>query len=321
VPNDPAVRRWVGALRADRASLLSAALLYPGATFVHVARDVDATVAAQLETQDDADVEDLYEAWLAATHAILDLTQMLDARRVHTVGYDELLQTPDAAIRRCLETIGEEHDPACVALFAGFGARTTPAGTSSIPDLPGIPAQLEARRLSVALSGKPASAPETERTSLMAKVLAHDTGDTGRRRRATDVDGDDRNPYAASHDLVRRYAPKSAVVCVVSKGDEMAVRIRGHSLGWHFPQTADGAYAGYHPTDAREAIAHLEHLRDRGAQLFLVPKPYTWWLTHYAELRLHLERSYRRVPSSEDEGVLFDLRVGSRPGPATPGGV
>jgi hypothetical protein len=93
----------------------------------------------------------------------------------------------------------------------------------------------------------------------------------------------------------------------------MAVRIRGHSLGWHFPQTSDGAFAGYHPTDAREAIAHLEHLRDRGAQLFLVPKPYTWWLGHYTEFRLHLERSYRKVPSTDDEGVLFDLRVESRP--------
>jgi hypothetical protein len=147
----------------------------------------------------------------------------------------------------------------------------------------------------------------------MAKVLTAATTELNRRRRATDIKEDDRNPYVSSHDLIRRYASKSAIVCVVSKGDDMAVRIRGHSMGWHFPQTEDGAYAGYHPTDAREAIAHLEHLRDRGAQLFLIPKVYMWWLNHYTELRLHLERTYTRVPSVEEEGALFDLRVSRTP--------
>jgi hypothetical protein len=138
----------------------------------------------------------------------------------------------------------------------------------------------------------------------------HNSGPTtNRRRRASDQTEDDRNPYTPSHDLVRRYAPRTAPVCVVSKGDEMAVHIRGHSVGWHFPQAEDGTYAGYHPSDAREAISHLEQLRDRGAQLFLVPSQFLWWLSHYTELREHLERSYARVPSTEEEGALFDLRV------------
>jgi hypothetical protein len=311
-------RRWIGAIAADRVTLTSAAMLYPDAVFLHVARPVDDMVAAQLAVQDDADIEELYNAWLTATQTILDVAQLLDGRRVRTLHYDRLVGDPDTAISECLQALGERPAAACTALFVRSGADLPPA-TRPLLDLAGIPAQHEARRLSLALSGKVSMAPEAERSYLMARILTEARADSSRRRRASDITADDRNPYAVSHDLVRRYATKETIVCVVSKGDEMAVRIRGHSVGWHFPQTEDGAYAGYHPTDAREAIAHLEHLRDRGAQLFLIPKVFLWWLNHYAELRLHLERTYVRVPSSDDEGALFDLRAPRR-GPARPSG-
>jgi hypothetical protein len=307
-------RRWIGAVPADRVTLTSAAMLYPDAVFLHVARPVDDMVAAQLEEQDDADIEELYNAWLTATQTILDVAQLLDGQRVRTLHYDRLVGDPDTAIAECLQALGQRPAAACTALFVRSGADLAPA-TRPLLDLAGIPAQHEARRLSLALSGKVSMAPEAERSYLMARILTEPRADSNRRRRASDITADDRNPYAVSHDLVRRYAAKGTIVCVVSKGDEMAVRIRGHSVGWHFPQTEDGAYAGYHPTDAREAIAHLEHLRDRGAQLFLIPKVFLWWLNHYAELRLHLERTYVRVPSSDDEGALFDLRAPRR-GPA-----
>jgi hypothetical protein len=303
-------RRWIGAVPADRFTLTSAAMLYPDAVFLHVTRPVDDMVAAQLEVEDDADIEELYSSWLAATHTILDVAQLLDGQRVRTLHYDRLVSDPDTTIAECLQALGEQPTPACAALVTRSGA--DPPAARPILDLAGIPEQQDARRLSLALSGKVSVVPEAERSYLMARVLIAPRDVTNRRRRATDIVADDRNPYAVSHDLVRRYAPKGTTVCVVSKGDEMAVRIRGHSVGWHFPQTEDGAYAGYHPTDAREAIAHLEHLRDRGAQLFLIPKVFLWWLNHYAELRLHLERTYVRVPSSEDEGALFDLRAPSR---------
>ncbi len=311
--HDGDVRRWVGAVAAEPNALMSAALLYPEATFVHVTRPVDETVAAQLEAQDDADVEELYTAWLSATHAILDLAQLLEVGRMQILRYDELVRAPEAVMRGFLESIGERPEPACAALVVRSGA-DAPARPAALADLAGVPAQSEARRVSIALSGRSAAAHEADRSRVMTTMLAAGSGETLRRRRATDIREDDRNPYAASHDLVRRYAAKNAIVCVVSKGDEMAVRIRGHSLGWHFPQTEDGAYAGYHPTDAREAIAHLEHLRDRGAELFLIPKVYMWWLNHYGELRLHLERTYERVASTEDEGALFDLRSGATQG-------
>jgi hypothetical protein len=306
-PSTARADRWIGAVAAERIALTSAAVLYPDAVVLHVARPVDEAVAAHLELEDDADVEELYNRWLAATHTILDFAQLLGPGRMHSLHYDRLVDNPDATLDECLRALGEAPSAACAGLFQRSGA--APAHPSRpIADLPGIASQQEARRLSLAMSGRTNVAQPTERAYLMARMLAEPGTDIGRRRRSTDIADDDRNPYAAAHDLVRRAAPKGTVVCVVSKGDEMAVRIRGHSVGWHFPQTADGAYAGYHPTDAREAIAHLEHLRDLGAEWFLIPKIYVWWLRHYTELRMHLERTYVTVPSSDDEGVLFDLR-------------
>ena len=37
--------------------------------------------------------------------------------------------------------------------------------------------------------------------------------------------------------------------------------IRRRSPAWHFPQTADGVYAGHYPATGEAAIAHLESLR------------------------------------------------------------
>jgi hypothetical protein len=298
--------RWIGAIPAESATLSAAALLYPDAQFLHIGRPVDDAVSAELRVQDDGDVEDLYRAWLTSTRTILDFGQMLGTGRLHTVHYDRLVACPDAVIRSWLDLIGEDPEAAC-AEFLSQG-RVRVVTTAPISDLAGVPAQLEARRLSLALSGTTSETSSRARTDVLAKVLIDGSTEVNRRRRSTDVREDDRNPYAASHDLVRRTAPKHAVVCVVSKGDEMAVRIRGHALGWHFPQTADGSYVGYHPKDAREAIAHLEHLRDRGAALFLIPEVYMWWLNHYAELRLHLDRTYVRIQSGDGEGGLWDLR-------------
>jgi hypothetical protein len=298
--------RWVGAVPAEGSALAAAALLYPKAQFIHVVRPVDDMVAAELADEDDADVEDLYRAWLTATHAILDLAHVLDPSSMHTVRYDELVACPDAVIGRWLKLLGADPEPACSAFVAPSAADAVTVGP--IVDLAGVPAQRDARRLSVALEGTSTGHHRFGRLDALARVLTDGRTEVDRRRRSTDIREDDRNPYAASHDLIRRSAPKHAIVCVVSKGDEMAVRIRGHSLGWHFPQTADGLYVGYHPKDAREAIAHLEHLRDSGATLFLIPEVYLWWLKHYAELRLHLERTYGRIASTEDEGALWDLR-------------
>lgn len=100
--------------------------------------------------------------------------------------------------------------------------------------------------------------------------------------------------------------PAGARVLIVSRGDEDIVALPDRR-GEHFPQTADGVYAGHHPADSADAIAHLEELRAGGAEYLLVPATSGWWLEHYADLARHLEQECTRLPQSDDHVAAFAL--------------
>jgi hypothetical protein len=100
--------------------------------------------------------------------------------------------------------------------------------------------------------------------------------------------------------------PIGASVLVVSKGDDALIDLPGVH-GRHFPSTADGAWTGYHPSDAHQAIEWLETARGRGATHFLVPAPSFWWLDHYDGLRRHLDDRYDCV-LADDNLVIYSLR-------------
>src|SRR5687767_15174541 len=68
-----------------------------------------------------------------------------------------------------------------------------------------------------------------------------------------------------------------ATILVVSRGDPALLELQGRR-GWHFPQEADGRYAGYHPANSAAAISHLEELRSKGAEYILLPSTAFWWL-------------------------------------------
>jgi glycosyltransferase involved in cell wall biosynthesis len=106
-------------------------------------------------------------------------------------------------------------------------------------------------------------------------------------------------------DRLERLLPKDATALVVSDGDDDLVRLRDRRA-WHFPQTEDGTYAGHHPASSAEAIAQLEELRERGAEFLVFPEPSRWWLSHYRELREHLESRYR-VESVDDFAIVYSL--------------
>jgi hypothetical protein len=76
---------------------------------------------------------------------------------------------------------------------------------------------------------------------------------------------------------------------------------------WHFPQTEDGVYAGHHPADSAEAIAHLESLRAKGAGYLLIPKPAFWWLEYYSQFKDHLERQYSPSVRDSETCLVFNL--------------
>lgn len=99
--------------------------------------------------------------------------------------------------------------------------------------------------------------------------------------------------------------PAGARVLVVSRGDDALLRFGTVQAG-HYPQAADGRYAGHYPADSEAAVAHLEELRAGGAQYLLFPQTALWWLDHYAGLNLHLQEHYRQLHRDADF-ALFQL--------------
>ena len=107
-------------------------------------------------------------------------------------------------------------------------------------------------------------------------------------------------------EAVQDCVPHGARVIVVSKGDEDLVRL-GDRTGWHFPQNADGVYAGYYPADSAAAITHLEELRNKGGEFLVLPAAAFWWLDHYQEFAKHLAGDYQQL-ANNDYCRVFDLR-------------
>jgi hypothetical protein len=115
-----------------------------------------------------------------------------------------------------------------------------------------------------------------------------------------------RSLVARACQIVNRDVARGSIVAVISRGDH-ALLAFDRRQGWHFPQTADGVYAGHHPADSTEAIAHLERLRAKGARYLLIPRTAFWWLDHYREFNEHLLRHYRCVHRDDRTGALFAL--------------
>lgn len=106
--------------------------------------------------------------------------------------------------------------------------------------------------------------------------------------------------------LVRSVVPSGSRVLVASKGDEELLLLDGRQ-GWHFPQMEGGVYRGSHPLDSDEAVAHLEMLRNRGADYFILPATAFWWLDYYPEFAFHLTERYPVVLRNEDACLIFNL--------------
>jgi hypothetical protein len=152
---------------------------------------------------------------------------------------------------------------------------------------PGAVGLLIAKRLqAVAASGKIASPPQTASEPALAFAAGPPTAPEGVNFHQQQLE---RLRAVVATDL-----PKDTTVLVVSKGDGELLKLEGRR-GWHFPQREDGVYAGHYPADSRAAIAHLEELRDKGAEFLLFPDTSLWWLEHYVEFQQYLDRHYRRV--------------------------
>jgi GT2 family glycosyltransferase len=148
---------------------------------------------------------------------------------------------------------------------------------------------------------------EVERLRARSEALQSDLYDLERAHRV--LKGEDESYCAlvrAVREAVRELLPAEATVLVVSKGDRSLVDIYGREV-WHFPRASDGRYAGFYPKRDISAVAHLEALRARGAEYFLVPEVSRWWLEYYPKLRLHLEMRYSCVADLPGTCLVYSL--------------
>ena len=105
--------------------------------------------------------------------------------------------------------------------------------------------------------------------------------------------------------------PPKAVVAVISKGDPVLLELN-ERRGWHSPQDEQGTHAGYYPSSSAEAIAMLERLRAKGADILVVPGPALWWLDHYGEFAEYLRARFPFVSLQPATCAIVNLR--DRPG-------
>lgn len=114
--------------------------------------------------------------------------------------------------------------------------------------------------------------------------------------------------YDAAVERIRRSilsaTPEGSGVAVVSLGDPRLIDLQDRSA-WHLPSEPDGTYAGHHPADSDEAMAHLDRLRARGARYVVVPSWASWWWDHYRGFTDHV----RHRPPVVDDGdcVVVEL--------------
>ena len=113
--------------------------------------------------------------------------------------------------------------------------------------------------------------------------------------------------------FVGKHLPRKATALIVTKGDPALLEQRCKTA-WHFPRTVAGGYAGYHPSGDLAAIVQLEAWRAAGADFFVLPQPYFWWLEHYSGFRRHLEGHYHLIARTDNTAAIWSLTKSPNPG-------
>lgn len=111
--------------------------------------------------------------------------------------------------------------------------------------------------------------------------------------------------------------PAGSTIAVINKGDASLLR-HDRRAAQHYPQSPDGSYAGFYPSDSTAAIAQLERTRDTGVEFLVIPATAFWWLEHYEGLRRHLDSRYRTALRRDDACVIYDLREGTHANAPSP---
>jgi hypothetical protein len=300
--------RWISGSADHSLHIYGLSRLFPEARFIHVVREASAVVRSlvHVATPDGAYYTErsAVETWLRCVKACFEAERALGAGRILRVHHEELTREPKRLLLRCLAFLEEPFDPVCLRPLRGIESPAHEEPESRVDDgwLREDPDHAEVLQLWARLGSDP------QRRDPDPAALA-------RLEEASLAMGGSPDPSlrpASSADRIREFAraalPEGARVLVISRGDPDLVRIPGREAQ-HFPQADGGVYAGHHPGSSREAVEHLEALREKGAEFLLIPCTAYWWLDHYGGLREHLERTGREVARHEDACLVFALGV------------
>jgi hypothetical protein len=116
-PDDPKLR-WVDGTPEYANHVLPLRLLFPGALFVHILRDVESVARSLVHFSSIGGAEFTwqrgYQKWLKNVESCVEAEQALGSDLVLRVRYRDLVEEPERTIRRCLDFVGEPFEPACL---------------------------------------------------------------------------------------------------------------------------------------------------------------------------------------------------------------
>lgn len=112
--------RWVDGTPEYSLSVFGLHKLFPNCKFIHLLRDVSSVVKSLMlfsrvagfslvKTEQEA-----FEYWLRTVRACVTAEKAFGSNTIQRVQYRDLLEAPEATIRRSLEFVGESFNPDCV---------------------------------------------------------------------------------------------------------------------------------------------------------------------------------------------------------------
>jgi SAM-dependent methyltransferase len=116
-PADPK-RRWVDGTPEYSNHVVPLRLLFPRARFVHILRDVESVARSLVHFSSIGGPsftrQRAYQKWLKNVQACVEAERAFGSEIVLRVRHRDLVERPEATLRRCLDFLGEQFEPTCL---------------------------------------------------------------------------------------------------------------------------------------------------------------------------------------------------------------
>lgn len=138
-PADPK-SRWVDGTPENSFHVPRLRQLWPDARFIHLVRDARAVARSLCRFSRaggrDHDPNEAYEKWVRHVRACIEAEEAGGSEVVHRLYHAELVESPEAALRRALAFAGEAYDSACLLpLGTRINSSRVPDGDLDLSDM------------------------------------------------------------------------------------------------------------------------------------------------------------------------------------------